>query len=402
MPLTDAQIKAFRPSEDGKPVKLADGQGLFLMVMPNGSKYWRYHYRFAGKQKTLALGVYPEITLKQARTKREDARRLLDQNTDPGLQKQVDKLNASASNATTFELIAREWHASASHEWSQDHADRVLASLETHIFPFLGELPISQIKPMQLLAVLQKVERAGKIDTALRLKQRCASIFDLAVRTERCDTNPVAPLSKTLRTQQSTPRKALHQDDLPDFLKRLASFDGNKQTALMMELALLTFTRVGELSQARWEEIDFDKALWTIPPEHRKLQEKFKNTAPPHLVPLSTRAIAVLRSMEEISGGREHIFPNRNDPRRSMSPETLRRALHSMGYKGKADVHGFRATASTILNEAGFNPDAIERQLSHVETNKVRAAYNRAEYMEERVKMMEWWASVLTQQWQAE
>ncbi|BBF87092.1 integrase [Aquitalea magnusonii] len=395
MPLTDAQIKAFRPSEDGKPVKLADGQGLFLMVMPNGSKYWRYHYRFAGKQKTLALGVYPDIPLKQARTKREDARRLLDQNTDPGLQKQVDKLNASASNATTFELIAREWHASASHEWSQDHADRVLASLETHIFPFLGELPISQIKPMQLLAVLQKVERAGKIDTALRLKQRCASIFDLAVRTERCDTNPVAPLSKTLRTQQSTPRKALHQDDLPDFLKRLASFDGNKQTALMMELALLTFTRVGELSQARWEEIDFEKALWTIPPEHRKLQEKFKNTAPPHLVPLSSSAIAVLRSMEEISGGREHVFPNRNDPRRPMSPETLRRALHSMGYKGKADVHGFRATASTILNEAGFNPDAIERQLSHVETNKVRAAYNRAEYIEERVKMMEWWAKFL-------
>jgi integrase len=155
---------------------------------------------------------------------------------------------------------------------------------------------------------------------------------------------------------------------------------------------------VDELSQARWEGIDFDNALWTIPPEHRKLQEKFKTTVPPHLVPLSSRAIAVLRSMEEISGGREHIFPIRNGPRRPMSPETLRRAVHRMGYRGKADVHAFRATASTILNEAGFNPDAIERQLSHVETNKVRAAYNRAEYMEERVKMMEWWGNLLNNQ----
>ncbi|WP_406850357.1 tyrosine-type recombinase/integrase, partial [Chromobacterium phragmitis] len=188
---------------------------------------------------------------------------------------------------------------------------------------------------------------------------------------------------------------ALMREDIPTFLEALEKYDGNVQTKLMMKLMLLTFTRVGEMAIARWEEIDFGKALWTIPPEHRKLPEKSKKTAPPHLVPLSKQALDVLRQLHAISGGREHIFPNRNSPRRPMSPETLRRALHSMGFRGKADVHGFRSTASTILNEEGFNPDAIERQLSHIETNKVRAAYNRAEYMEERWKMMQWWANFL-------
>lgn len=396
MPLTDSAIKNAKPRDDGKPAKLTDAQGLTLWVMPNGSKYWRLKYRFLGKEKLLALGVYPEVSLKEARLKRDEARRLLVDGVDPSAKRQEDKLTAQIAAANNFEAIAKEWHARESHEWSAAHSIRVMSAMETHIFPFIGQRPIAEIKPLELLEILRKVERAGNIETAGRLRQRCSAIFRLAILTGRCDSDPAATLSDALKTQQVEPRKALKQEDIPDFLRALEQYEGNNQTKLMMELMLLTFTRVGEMSLAKWEEVDFDTALWTIPPEHRKLPEKSKKTAPPHLVPLSSQALKIVRELHMISGGREHIFPNRNEPSRPMSPETLRRALHRMGFKGKADVHGFRSTASTILNEHGFNPDAIERQLSHTERNKVRAAYNRAEYLIERRAMMQWWADFLT------
>ncbi|AXE34717.1 tyrosine-type recombinase/integrase [Chromobacterium phragmitis] len=395
MPLTDAAIKSAKPREDGKHLKLTDGQGLSLWVMPTGAKYWRLKYRINGKEKLLALGVYPEVSLKEARLKRDDARKQITNGEDPAAMRKMDKVIKLAAAANTFEAIALEWHERESHEWSAAHSERVLSAMKTHIFPYIGDRPIHEIRPLELLEVLRKVESAGNIDTTKRLRQRCSAVFRLAILTGRCDSDPAAPLTDALKSQQSTPRKALMREDIPAFLEALEKYDGNVQTKLMMKLMLLTFTRVGEMAMARWEEIDFDKALWTIPPEHRKLPEKSKKTAPPHLVPLSKQALDVLRQLNAISGGREHIFPNRNSPRRPMSPETLRRALHSMGFRGKADVHGFRSTASTILNEEGFNPDAIERQLSHTEINKVRAAYNRAEYMEERRTMMEWWSNYL-------
>ena len=363
--------------------------------MANGAKYWRMAYRFASKQKTLALGVYPKTTLKQARSKRDKAMRLLAEGMDPSLQRKTDKLMAKVVSNNTFEAIAKEWHAKESHEWSEVHAERVMTAMTTHIFPFIGHMPITDITPLGLLEVIRKVESAGHIDTAKRLRQRCSAVFRLAILTGRCTTDPAAPLVGALKTPQAEPRKALKREEIPDFLVALEKYDGTKQTKLMMELMLLTFTRVGEMASACWNEIDFDKALWTIPPEHRKLPEKSKPTDPPHLVPLSAASIKILRELQTITGGRTHLFPNRNDPTRHMSPETLRRALHLMGFKGKADVHGFRSTASTILNETGFNPDAIERQLSHAEGNKVRAAYNRAEYMEERRIMMTWWSEYI-------
>jgi len=392
MALTDSGVKNAKPRADGKVNTISDGNSLYLWVMPNGAKYWRVTYRFASKQKTLALGVYPDTTLKQARAKRDDAMKRLAEGTDPSLQRKTDKLKAKVAAGNTFEAIAKEWHAKESHEWSEVHATRVMTAMETHIFPFIGQMSITDITPLGLLDVIRKVERAGNIDTAKRLRQRCSSVFRLAILTGRCTTDPAAPLVDALKTPQAEPRKALKREEIPGFLAALEKYDGTKQTKLMMELMLLTFTRVGEMASACWDEIDFDKALWTIPPEHRKLPEKSKKTAPPHLVPLSERSIEILRELQSISGGRTHVFPNRNDPTRSMSPETLRRALHNMGFKGKADVHGFRSTASTILNETGFNPDAIERQLSHAEGNKVRAAYNRAEYMNERRAMMTWWS----------
>lgn len=395
MPLTDAAIKNAKPREDGKHLKLTDGQGLSLWVMPTGAKYWRLKYRINGKEKLLALGVYPEVSLKEARLKRDDARKQIADGDDPAAVRKMDKVIKLAAAANTFEAIALEWHERESHEWSAAHSERVLSAMKSHIFPYIGDRPINDIRPLELLEVLRKVESAGNIDTTKRLRQRCSAVFRLAILTGRCDSDPAAPLTDALKSQQATPRKALMREDIPAFLEALEKYDGSVQTKLMMKLMLLTFTRVGEMAMARWEEIDFDKALWTIPPEHRKLPEKSKKTAPSHLVPLSTKALDVLRQLHAISGGREHIFPNRNSPRRHMSPETLRRALHSMGFRGKADVHGFRSTASTILNEEGFNPDAIERQLSHIETNKVRAAYNRAEYLEERKNMMQWWSNYL-------
>ncbi|OQS34140.1 tyrosine-type recombinase/integrase [Chromobacterium haemolyticum] len=397
MPLTDAAIKNAKPREDGKHLKLTDGQGLSLWIMPTGAKYWRLKYRINGKEKLLALGVYPEVSLKEARLKRDDARKQIADGEDPASIRKMDKVIKLAAASNTFEAIALEWHQRESHEWSVAHSERVLSAMKSHIFPYIGDRPISEIRPLELLEVLRKVESAGNIDTTKRLRQRCSAVFRLAILTGRCDNDPAAPLTDALKSQQSTPRKALMREDIPGFLEALEKYDGNLQTKLMMKLMLLTFTRVGEMAMARWKEIDFDKALWTIPPEHRKLPEKSKKTAPPHLVPLSKQALDVLRQLYAISGGREHIFPNRNSPRRPMSPETLRRALHRMGFRGKADVHGFRSTASTILNEEGFNPDAIERQLSHIETNKVRATYNRAQYMEERRKMMQWWANKLNE-----
>ena len=396
MALTDVAVKQAKPQD--KPYQLPDGESLYLEVTPAGGKRWLFRYRFNGKAGKLALGKYPTVRIAEARDKAAAARKLLADGINPGTQRKADKLAAKLSSENTFAAIAGEWHDKEKHEWSEQHAERVMTSLELHIFPYIGATPINDIKPLELLEVLRRVEKAGNLDTCKRLRQRCSSIFRLAILTGRCDSDPAAPLVDALKTPQVEHRKALNRDELPEFLHALKEMDSNRQTKLMMELMLHTFTRVGEMSMARWEEIDFDAKLWTIPPEHRKLTEKSKKSAAPHLVPLSDHALAILRELHAISGGREHIFPNRNSPNRPMSPETLRRALHRMGFKGKADVHGFRSTASTILNEEGFNPDAIERQLAHVERNRVRAAYNRAEYMEERRRMMQWWSSYVSQQ----
>lgn len=398
MPLTDTACKTAKPREDGKPLRLTDEKGMYLEVMPNGSKYWRLKYRFNEKEKRLALGVYPETTLKEARLKREEARKLLSDGIDPGVKRKTDKIAAKVAATNTFEALALEWHGVMSSEWSAAHTERVLASLKAHLFPALGKRPITEIQPLELLEVLRKVEKAGKLDTVNRLRERCSAIYRLAILTGRATFDPAAPLNEALKKPIVEPRKALGRDDLPAFLAKLETFDGTRQTYLLFKMMLLCFTRVGEMVMAEWSHIDWDAALWTIPASNRKLPEKFKPTAPPHLVPLSRQALEVLRELQAISGNRPYLFPNRNHPTQSMSPETLRRALHRLGYRGKADVHGFRSTASTILNEAGFNPDAIERQLSHAERNKVRAAYNRAEYMEERRRMMQWWADLLDKQ----
>lgn len=396
MPITDAAIRTIKP--DDKPCKVFDGGGLYLEVSPNGAKRWFLKYRITGKEKRLALGVYPAVGLKEARSKRDVAKKQIKEGIDPLAQRKVDKLTAKVSAANTFESVALEWIEAQQHDWSAAHTERVKAGMGRHLFPALGKRPIDSIKPLELLEVLRVVERAGKLETAKRLRERCSGVFKLAIITGRCESDPSAALAAAMKPPVVTPRKAMTRDQLPMFLNALRDEDCTVQTRSLMELVLHCFTRIGETVQARWEHIDFDAALWTIPVENRKLttaQKRNPNTVP-HLVPLSAQAIAILRRLQSINGGRAHVFPNRNRPDDHMSPESARRLLERMGYRGKADVHGFRSTASTILNETGlFHPDAIERQLSHVDGNAVRRAYDRSEHMQARPVMLQWWSDYL-------
>ncbi|UTH73361.1 integrase arm-type DNA-binding domain-containing protein [Chromobacterium sp. IIBBL 290-4] len=401
MPLTKLEIDRIEPGE--KQIKVTDGQGLYLLVMPNGSKYWRLKYRFSGKEKVLALGVYPEVSLKDARLKRDDARRLLAQDEDPGELKKKNARKQQYEASSTLQAVAQEWWSKMSAEWAPNHANGVWRSLEIHLLPELGHRPIRDISAMDLLLVLQSVEQRGLHDTANRLRERCNAIWRRAVKTGRAEHNPAADLAGELITPVSKPQPSLAREELPAFLAALA---GNEhitlQTKYLIKLVMICFTRIGETVQATWHDFDLDQALWTIPPETRKLKRALKAAAAPHIVPLPSQAVDILKqlSMHRMEGN-DFVFPSFFYRGRHMSKTTLLKAFERMGYSGKNTenghvvTHGFRATASTILNEAGFNPDAIERQLSHKEPNQVRAAYNRAQYMEERRAMLQSWADYL-------
>ncbi|POA97133.1 integrase [Chromobacterium sinusclupearum] len=401
MPLTKLEIDRITPGE--KQVKVTDGLGLYLLVMPNGAKYWRLKYRFAGKEKVLALGVYPEVSLKEARLKRDEARRLLTQGEDPGEQKKKNARKQLIETSSTFKAIAQEWWNKMSAEWAPTHASGVWRSLEIHLFPTLGDRPIRDISAMDLLLVLQSVEKQGLHDTANRLRERCNAIWRRAVKTGRAAANPAADLAGELITPITKPQPSLTREELPAFLAALATNEHiTLQTKYLIKLVMICFTRIGETVQAKWDDFDLDKAIWTIPPETRKLKRALKAAAAPHIVPLPSQAVDILRQlhMHRVEGN-DFVFPSFFYRGRHMSKTTLLKAFERMGYSGKNTenghvvTHGFRATASTILNEAGFNPDAIERQLSHKEPNQVRAAYNRAQYMEERRTMLQSWADYL-------
>lgn len=386
MILKDISIRSIKPKD--KLYRLFDGKGLYLEVLPSGGKYWRLKYRYAGMEKRLALGVYPEVTLSDARERCDQARKALAAGNDPGELKKEAKRLAILKGENTFETIAREWYEQHKHEWVTNYAEKMIVRLETHIFPTLGNRPVAEIKAPELLSVLRVVEKSGALDLARRLKQTCGQIFMYAISTGRAERNPVPDLQGALKTPVQKNRAYLKADELPEYLKKLEAFDGEYQTKLALKFLLLSFVRTTELRAAVWQEINFDTAEWRIPAERMKMRD-------PHIVPLSTQAVAVLRELRKHSGSREHLFPNHNKPSTFMSENTMLFALYRMGYHSKATGHGFRSTASTILNENGFQPDVIERQLAHCERNKVRAAYNHAQYLPERRKMMQWWADYL-------
>jgi integrase len=386
MSLSDAKVRNAKPRI--KPYKIADGEGLFLFITPAGGKYWRLKYFFGGKEKLLAVGVYPEITLADARERRAQARKLLAAGRDPGEAKKESKRLAAFKSANTFEAVAREWLEKRKHAWAPITVEVKLARLERYILPKLGDRPIAEITPPEVLAMLRAVEDGGTLDTARRVMQICGQIFMFAIATGRAERNPVPDLRGALKTPVVKHRAYLQASDLPHFLEKLEAYDGHLQTKLALRFLLLTFVRTIELRAAQWKEIDWDKAEWRIPAERMKMRQL-------HIVPLSTQAVAVLRELQDHSSHRQHIFPNQHNPATFMSENTMLYALYRMGYHSRTTAHGFRSTASTILNEHDFRADVIERQLAHGERDKVRAAYNHAQYLPERRKMMQWWADYL-------
>lgn len=370
-----------------KPYKMSDGEGLFLLVTPSGSKYWRLKYFFAAKEKLLALGVYPDVSLADARERRAQARKELAAGRDPGEVKKEEKRLLIQKHENTFEVVAREWHQNRLPKWTPSHATRTLKRLELHVFPRLGTKPIADITSQEVLSVMRRIEPRGA-DITHRMLQVCGQIFAYAVITDRATTNPAAMLRGALKPLVKKNRAYIKPNELPEFLKHLDGYEGALQTKLAMKFLMLTFVRTGELRGAEWNEIDWDKAEWRIPAERMKMRES-------HIVPLSRQAMAILRELRDLTGHGHYVFPNQHKPAGHMSENTILYALYRMGYHSRATGHGFRSTASTILNEHGFRPDVIERQLAHCERNQVRAAYNHAQYLPERREMMQWWANYI-------
>ena len=391
MSLNAKSVEAAKPKPKTNPRdhKIYDEKGLYILVKANGSKYWRFRYRFDGKEKLLALGVYPKVSLSKARRKQEDALKLLDKDIDPSRDKKQQKDAAKLKKANTFEAVARDWYEEEKKEWTLDHAMRVLHSLEKEIFPHIGDMPITKIRTPDIKRVINRIQKRDAFDIAKRSLQRCSSVFSFAVQSGIAEMNPARDLIGTIKAPKVKHQPSLKREELPECLKRIDSYDGMLQTKIALRLLIHTFVRPGELRKARWDEFDLGVKEWKIPGERMKMNIG-------HIVPLSKQVIKMLEDLEPLTGQYELLFPGERKVTQPMSENTLLFALYRMGYKGKATPHGFRATASSILNEQNFNSDAIERQLSHTERNKVKGAYNyNAEFMDERKKIMEWWSDYL-------
>lgn len=382
--LTALDVKNAQPK--GKPYKMGDGGGLLLLIHTNGSRYWRLKYRYATKEKMLALGVYPEVSLAKARKEAMSAREQLADGVDPMADRKAKKLDERVNNS--FCAVAKEWHQKNTGRWSVKHSQRVWASIEADVLPKIGDTPINALTSQDCLVVLRHVEERGALDVASRIKQRLSAVFRYAVYTGKATQNPVDVLKDVIETRKVTHMAALPASKLPEFLHKLETTDQLYiTTKLGLQLIVLTFVRAGELRGALWSEFDLAKREWRIPAERMKMKEE-------HIIPLSDQAIAVIEVLRPITGGLELLFPGIRNPRKPMSENTLTFAIRKrLGFD--ATAHGFRATASTILNETGFRSDVIERQLAHGERNKVRAAYNRSQYLQERREMMQWWADYL-------
>lgn len=386
MSLSDAKVRNAKPQ--AKPYKISDGDGMFLLVTPSGSKYWRLKYFFAGKEKLLALGVYPDVGLADARERRAQARKVLAAGNDPGEAKREAKRLATLNAENLFETVALEWYEQRRNGWVDSYSKKMLVRMKTHIFPKLGKRQVTAITAPEILSMLRVIEKSGTLETAQIIKQMCGQIFMYAIATGRAERNPVPDLRGALKTPVKKHHAHLKAAELPEFLQKLEAYHGYPITKLALRFLLLTFVRTTELRSAKWAEIDFDRSEWRIPAERMKMREQ-------HVVPLSTQATMVLRELQRHSGNWQYIFPNQQKPINCMSENAMLFALYRMGYRSKATGHGFRATASTILNENGFPPDVIERQLAHSERNLVRAAYNHAQYLPERRRMMQWWGDYL-------
>lgn len=390
MPLTDIAIRKATPG--AKPKKLADGSGLYLLVNPTGSKLWRWKYRVRGREKLLALGAYPDVSLGDARMACMAARQKLAQGIDPGAERQATKraqTKAEQQAVDTFEAVARAWMDRQ--EVSEATASKNRWIMETFLFPKIGKRPIAEITPRELLAVLRSIEESGKLETAHRAKVKAGQVFRFAILEGKVESDPTASLRGALKTRRAKHHAAVTDPlKMGELLRAIDGFAGQPVTLAALRLSPLFFVRPGELRHAEWSEMDLDGAMWRIPAEKMKMKA-------PHLVPLSPQAIAILRDLYPLTGNGRYVFPGLRSSSRPMSENTVTAALRRLGYSGdEMTAHGFRSMAATRLNEMGWNPDAIERQLAHAESNKVREAYTHtAQYLEERKRMMMAWADYL-------
>lgn len=388
MALTDADIKNAKPNE--ADFKLTAEKGMYLLVKKSGAKYFRLDYRFAGKRKTLALGVYPETSLKEAREKRDEARKLIRNNTDPLEEKKTQKLQLLADSNNSFKAVATEWHEKLKSKWSEAHANRKWHFLEKDVFPVFGDTPIKDITTKELLALLDKIQNRGAIDIGHRVKGICGEVFRYGIYTGRCDRDPSQDIKGAL-----IPKRNKHMATMTDpkevggLLRAIDGYEGDITTKYALKLTPYVMLRPGELRHAEWSEIDLKKKQWKIPAAKMKMDR-------PHIVPLSSQVLEIFKTMQSITGEGKYVFPSARSKDRPMSENTITAALRRMGFtKDEITAHGFRGMASTLLHENGFKSDVIEVQLAHAERNKVKAAYNHAEYLPERIKMMQWWADYL-------
>ena len=386
MKLTARQVDTSKPKD--KPYKLSDGGGLYLLVNPNGSRYWRLKYRIAGKEKLLALGVYPDITLAEARQKRADAKKVLAAGGDPGQEKQEEKQAKEQAVANSFERLAMEWHSHKSTSWSEGYAEHLLMYLKKDIFPFIGQKAITDISQVEMLNVLRKMEQRGVLDKLKKTRQACRQIFTYAIITGRAEHNPVSDLAGALKSPKQQHYPHLLVDQIPDFLRALSEYSGSTITRNATRLLMLTGLRTIELRASEWVDIDFDKGVWNVPAERMKMRR-------PHLVPISTQVRELLEEIHQLTWRGKYIFPGRNDAGKPMSEASINQVIKRIGYDGKATGHGFRHTMSTILHEQGYNTAWIETQLAHVDKNSIRGTYNHAQYLDGRREMLQWYADYM-------
>lgn len=389
MPLTDVEIRNAPPRE--KAYRLTDGSGMYLEVSPAGGKYWRFKYRFAGKEKRLALGVYPEVSGKEARLRRDEARRLLANGIDPGIERKVQKAATVERAANSFEAVAREWFARQSPGWAKSHADKIIARLEKDVFPWLGGRAIAEIKAPEVLAVLRRVEARGALDTSHRVHQNCGQVFRYAVATGRAERDVSADLRGALPPARHTHFASVTEpEEVAGLLRALDGFQGTFVVQCALRLAPLLFVRPGELRTAEWAQFDLEKAQWRYTVSKTKTE---------HLVPLARQAVEILRDLHALTGQRRYVFPGR-DVSKPMSGAAINAALRRMGFDTKTEItgHGFRAMARTIFHERlRFPSEVIEHQLAHKVPDALGTAYNRTKFIDDRVVMMQKWADYLEQ-----
>jgi integrase len=387
--LTDVSIRKAKPKD--APYKLTDERGLYLLVNPSGGRLWRINYRFDGKQKTLALGIYPDVSLAQARERRDEARKLLAEGIDPGEHRKTQRRAVIERATNSFEAVAREWFSKFRPTWAPSHAEKIIRRLEVDVFPWIGEKPIAEVTAPELLAVLRRIEGRGALETAHRAHQNCGQVFRYAVATGRAERDPCADLRGALPPTRKRHFSAITEPkEIGALLRAIWDYRGSFITRSALQLAPLVFVRPGELRNAEWSEIDFERAEWCIPADRMKMKE-------PHLVPLPLQAVMILRELHALTGTGRYVFPSPRTASRPMSNNGVLSALRRMGYgKDEMTGHGFRAMARTVLDEVlGFRVDIIEHQLAHAVKDPLGRAYNRTKHLDERRRMMQAWADYL-------